>query len=419
MSLKTMKFFCNQMETSICKIQKPNNIFGTGFICKIKSKNNLYKAPVLITCNHVLNENDLKIGNEIDIVFNNTYYIKLKINKLRKIYTNKDYDITIIELKKNDNFKEEDMLEIDENIFKEDYQNYKKKQIYILHIPNGTEIRYSSEVIRNIDILGKIEHFCSTESGSSGAPIINFETRKVLGIHIGYNLNKKINLGTLLNNPIEEFFKIYNIEKKRKNEILLTLEIKNNDLNKNIYFLDNIDYSDDLVSKKNPENSLIELNESNMNIYINDNKYDYSRYFKPEKEGNYTIKLELDINMKDCTQMFHGCYNITYIDLSNFNTEKVTSMKYMFAGCRELKDINLSAFNTENVTNMSYMFYECLKLENIDLSTFNTENVTDMSGMFCACPINKLNLSYLNTKNVTNMTHMFYRCENITIVNTI
>jgi ribosomal protein L7Ae-like RNA K-turn-binding protein len=213
MSLKTMKFFCNQMETSICKIQKPNNIFGTGFICKIKSKNNLYKAPVLITCNHVLNENDLKIGNEIDIVFNNTYYIKLKINKLRKIYTNKDYDITIIELKKNDNFKEEDMLEIDENIFKEDYQNYKKKQIYILHIPNGTEIRYSSEVIRNIDILGKIEHFCSTESGSSGAPIINFETRKVLGIHIGYNLNKKINLGTLLNNPIAEVFKIYNIEK--------------------------------------------------------------------------------------------------------------------------------------------------------------------------------------------------------------
>ena len=414
MSLQTMKFFCQQMETSICKFKKPNNIFGTGFICKIKNKNNLYEIPVLITCNHVLNENDLTIGNEINLVFNNTKYIKLKINKIRKIYTNSRYDITIIELKKNDNFNENEMLEIDENIFQVDYNYYIKRQIYIIHIPNGTEIRYSSEVIRSIDLTGKIEHFCSTESGSSGAPIINFETRKVIGLHIGYNANKKVNLGTLLNNPIEEFFKMYMLHQNKKNEIIITLEIKNEDLNKNIYFLDNIDYSDDLVGKNNPENSLLELNDSNLKVYINDNKFDYARYFNPEKEGKYTIKLEIGINMKDCTQMFYGCYNITYLDLSNFNTENVTSMKYMFSGCKNLKNINLSAFNTENVTNMSYMFYECLKLEKIYLSTFNTENVTDMSGMFCAVNINKLNLSYLNTKNVTNMSHMFYRCEKIT-----
>ena len=183
------------------------------------------------------------------------------------------------------------MLEIDENIYNEYIKVYNKKQIYIIHIPNGNEIRYSSEIIRSIDLTGKIEHFWSSESGSSGAPIINFETRKVLGIHIGYNNNKKVNIGALLNKPIEEFFNIYNKNKNKKNEIIITLEIKNEDLNKNIYFLDNIDYFDDLVSKKNPENSLIELNKSNMKVSINNNIYDYSRYFKPEKEGKYKIRI--------------------------------------------------------------------------------------------------------------------------------
>ena len=41
MSLQTMKYFCNQMELIICKIKKPNNINGTGFICKIPNRENL------------------------------------------------------------------------------------------------------------------------------------------------------------------------------------------------------------------------------------------------------------------------------------------------------------------------------------------------------------------------------------------
>ena len=160
-------------------------------------------------------------------------------------------------------------------------------------------------MIRNFSLdKEEIEHFCSTDTGSSGSPIINFETRKVIGIHFGSKLN--INVGRLLRKPIEEFFKI-NIDKK-KNEIILNLEIEKDDLNKEIYFLDNINYSDDLVSKKIPEKSLTELNELNMKVYINNNKCNYCRFFKPEKEGNYTIKLELNIEMRDCSQMFHGCY---------------------------------------------------------------------------------------------------------------
>ena len=238
MSLQTMKFFCRQMECSIFKILKKNNISGTGFICKINSKDNLKKTPVIITCSHVLNENDLALGKEIHLIFNNIKHVKIIINKLRKIYVNNDYDISIIEIKNNDDINENNLLELDENIYNQNIYNiYRGKQIYILHIPKGNEINYSTEKIRNINISkGELEHFCSTDGGSSGAPIFNFETRKVMGMHQGYNATKKVNLGITLNNPIEEFYKS---EEKivTKNEIILNLEINKEHINKNIYFL--------------------------------------------------------------------------------------------------------------------------------------------------------------------------------------
>ena len=57
-------------------------------------------------------------------------------------------------------------------------------------------------------------------------------------------------------------------------------------------------------------------------------------------------------------------------------------MSRMFSCCSSLKEINLSSFNTNKVTNMSYMFENCSSLEKLDLSSFNTNQVTNMSDMF-------------------------------------
>ena len=80
--------------------------------------------------------------------------------------------------------------------------------------------------------------------------------------------------------------------------------------------------------------------------------------------------------------MFGKCTNLTNINLSSFNTQKVINMFSMFLGCWGLSNINLSSFSTENATNMAYMFSQCSKLSSIDLSTFNTKNVTRMKFMF-------------------------------------
>ena len=55
--------------------------------------------------------------------------------------------------------------------------------------------------------------------------------------------------------------------------------------------------------------------------------------------------------------MFSWCYSLTSLNISKFNTDNVTDMRYMFSGCSSLTSLNLSNFNTNNVTNMSGMFY--------------------------------------------------------------
>ena len=103
-------------------------------------------------------------------------------------------------------------------------------------------------------------------------------------------------------------------------------------------------------------------------------------------------------------------YNLpcTNIDLSLFDTSKVTTMSNMFAYCNKLSSLDVSNFNTSNVTDMRGMFDECSVLTSLDLSNFNTSNVTDMSMMFQSCN----SLRYLDIRNfdftkVTSYSSMF------------
>ena len=77
------------MKNSICKIENKNGC-RTGFFCKILS------IKLLITNNHVIDEEIMKNNNIIRVELNNNK-IKKDI-KLKNYYTNVDYDTTIIEI---------------------------------------------------------------------------------------------------------------------------------------------------------------------------------------------------------------------------------------------------------------------------------------------------------------------------------
>ena len=109
---------------------------------------------------------------------------------------------------------------------------------------------------------------------------------------------------------------------------------------------------------------------------------------------------------------FSYCRNISKLDISNWNTSNVTNMRGMFYYCNSLKSLDISKWDTSKVLDMSGMFQECTQIETpLDVSKWNTSKVTTMKSMFEYCNSPSLDVSKWNTSNVTNMDRMFSDTE--------
>ena len=156
-------------------------------------------------------------------------------------------------------------------------------------------------------------------------------------------------------------------------------------------------------------------------VYLNtdSNAMFYSEY------GGQKIKSILDIDLSsfdttkvtNASHMFDGVSSLTTLNLSNFNTSKVMNMGYMFSSMRNLTTLNLSGFDTSRVTNMSHMFNSMNSIITLNLSNFDTSQATNMNGMFASMSsLTILNLSNFNTSQVNNMGGMFSGMSNLAIL---
>ena len=153
-------------------------------------------------------------------------------------------------------------------------------------------------------------------------------------------------------------------------------------------------------------------------VYLNTNSS--MMFFSGDSEQKIKNILELDLSKFDTSRvtnmshMFNGMRNLTILNLSNFNTSNVTNMGGMFFNMTNLTTLNLSNFDTSKVTNMGSMFYGISNLTTLNLSNFNTSQVTIMGGMFYGMSnLTTLNLSNFNTSNVTDMRSMFNGMTNL------
>ena len=202
------------MEKNICKI-KIKGQQGTGFFCKIPFPDKDNMLSVFITNNHIINKEILNT-KDFSIKLNIKEEKKYKIINLnnRIIYTNKAFDITIIEIKENDGIK--NYLELDDILIKDILEDnikiidYLDKTTYIIQYPDG-DLSVSYGIIDNIyeDNNFNFIHKCSTRNGSSGSPILNINNNKIIGIHKECH-NNQYNLGTFLNFPIKELIRSNN-----------------------------------------------------------------------------------------------------------------------------------------------------------------------------------------------------------------
>ena len=236
-SYECTKKIKEQMERNICKINIGKSQ-GTGFFCKIPFPDLSNMLPVFITNNHII-DNQLLYKKDIKIkidIFDESDIKTIDLDNRIK-YTNKEFDITIIEIKKEDqinNYLELDEIIINDILYNNNENNiYKYKTIYIIQYPES-ELSVSYGIIDEIylDKEYNFNHLCSTRNGSSGSPILN-KNNKLIGIHKEGKNKNNYNIGTFLNYPIKDFIKQnYNF----KNNIIYN---KNNisilkGLNKNI-----------------------------------------------------------------------------------------------------------------------------------------------------------------------------------------
>lgn len=114
------------------------------------------------------------------------------------------------------------------------------------------------------------------------------------------------------------------------------------------------------------------------------------------------------------TRMFYGCNRLSTVGITSWNVRKVTTTRGMLQGT-PITSLDLSAWNTDSLTSMRYMFENCTKLTSLNMDGWNTSNVTDMSGLFSRDQqLTDLSMDGWNTGSVRLMGHMFEYCTKLT-----
>ena len=186
---ESAKKILEEMEKFVCRIFYKNKNIGTGFFCKLPTPGPNSFLSVLITNNHIINDDFLNQGNKQITIETLDEQKTIILNKQdRKFFYFPEYGITIIELKEND--KIQYLFEIDENT-PNDNQNihYINTQVYMIQNKNDEKSRNKNDIyvsygtLKNIDEKpNHFNHTFQTFSGSSGSPIINLSNHKLIGI---------------------------------------------------------------------------------------------------------------------------------------------------------------------------------------------------------------------------------------------
>ena len=162
---------------------------------------------------------------------------------------------------------------------------------------------------------------------------------------------------------------------------------------------------------------------------INANAYKYYYIGRREVVGyDHRVKMNtylrsLDLSnwntqaMTSTNGMFRGCSALQSIDVSNWNTQSLTNGNTFVYGCSSLQSLDVSNWNTQALTNGYYMFAICSSLQSLDVSNWNTQSLTNANGMFTVCSsLQSLDVSNWNTQTLTNTDSMFRDCSAIKLL---
>ena len=397
----------------ICFFEK-NEKKGLGFLCFLPKPDSNEKIPALITNATFLFLSKINPGEKIEFTLNKKNHT-LSIDESRKIYSNEnDYNITIIEIKTEDNIEKDSFFDIEIND-KSTIDDFKKKSVSLITTKKG-KIDLKKCKIQNKGIKdNEFEFKCDLKEEVYGSPLIEKNNDKIIGIQKTFNKLNGICTGILLDEPIKEFFK------PKKPEKLENYELKEEEITKTKKSIKESIRSNKSIKVEKMENTImltyiipeeeklvklfdskfVQKNKNNavMMLYdfVNDKSYVYDLHdvinvsvlpdYKYKMKTFHIALIQTDYFI-DCSYMFYDCYDLLSVnDISNLNTEKTTNMSCMFLGCDIINKVpEIGNLNMSQVTDISFMFGKCYELKELpDLSKWDTSKVRSMKGMFTVC----------------------------------
>ena len=215
-------------------------------------------------------------------------------------------------------------------------KNLKSINLYSFNTKNVTDMSYmfsGCENLKNLDLysfdtnnITDMSYMFYRCENLNNINLISFQTGKVKDMTymfggcenlLSLDLSSSFDINKI--NTIKYMFvscdKLKHISSSPfvKNEIDILINVGYNDINKEIYFLDNYE-----GSSKNKH--LYELTKINAKLQIDNIESEYKKFFVPKRVGKYNIKLIFNINLTDCGYMFAGCTNIININFISFDT---------------------------------------------------------------------------------------------------
>lgn len=146
--------------------------------------------------------------------------------------------------------------------------------------------------------------------------------------------------------------------------------------------------------------------------------FDECHSLKTIKMNNMNMPMVCDADM-----MFSGCKNIENINLDGTHMPNVVSLAHFCGQNGGNKNEKLKTFSwkdsqIKNAKCFRAMFQACPVLENVDITSFDTSKVTEYGWMFFGnFNIKSINLGNFDMSKAQEATNMFFDCNNLVEIN--
>ena len=392
--------FGNEINKYLYKIICQNGNFAMGIFCRILDELNRELAITLITSKNanITNKNVRIISN------NNTIPLEI-VDDFDK------NELKIIEINQNQELRNIEFINIEYYSMLESCRKneFNDKQVYLLDLHVGNEIKYNAGIIQDInDETNKIEFLCFQKGKTPGGFIICTENNKdqLLGIYESPEDKKYWKDGTFICEYVKTYYEKNDCTSFQLNRNLSqrNKEKQNNKKNNDIKNI-NINKVNNSNKQSNKNNNNVNINNNNINNQYNQNinnnnmNYQYNQNIN-NNNMNYPNNQNINNNMNyQNNQNLNN--NVNYQNNQNLNNNNLNyqnNQNIINANLNNQMDIEYNQ-NNQIINNMNAQ-----KMD-IEYNTTNYQNNQNINNNMNNQNLNNLNNNNVNNQNLNNLNN--------------